>query len=101
MRRVISFLVASTLMSCVGMSFEQQMANATNRKRAAAAGIQKQQEIQRAIVHDSHTRWLMSLTPQQRNDYEIAVSNHSAAQVRQKAKVLEGIGGFIQKLFGD
>ncbi len=101
MRTVICFLMVTSLAGCVGMSFEQQMASVANRKRVAVAEIQRQQEIQRATVSDSHARWLISLTPQQRNEYEIAVSNHNASQVRQKAKILEGIGGMIQRLFGD
>jgi len=99
MRTVFIVLLTSSLTGCGGMSFKQEMETLQQRKQAAISEIQKQQQLQRVLIANSHSKWVNSLTPQQHAQYLSAESNREASQLRQNSRILEGVGGLFRKLF--
>lgn len=101
MHVVLAFLVLTVLTGCADARFKKELSILEERKRTAISEIQRQQALRQMMVTDSHTQWLRSLTPEQLADYRIAESTRQTSQMKQNKRVLEGLGGLIEKMIRD
>ena len=101
MSKLMVLLLASALTGCAELSFKKEMETLQQRRQTAINEIQRQQQLQKAMIANSHSAWISSLTPQQLAVYRSAESDRQASQMRQNMKLFEGMGGLFQKLFSD